>query len=133
MDNLKPCPFCGGNAKYKEFNDGFLDVYRVACESCGIFKSVYEAISTWNKRACMCLEPKRSINELLEACKTREEIDNFFDNMQEECKTIKDRCFYLLDYIGAKTVHAMEVDYDELYIVTKEAFLRGNWMYLRGY
>lgn len=40
MFNLKPCPFCGGNASYSQtgtgydFNSVFLD-FRISCNKCG--------------------------------------------------------------------------------------------------
>ena len=69
MDNLKPCPFCGGEAYYS-YNDGS---WYVACFDCGSkeFESMAfsyppinmkerrnEAIKRWNKRA---FEPKTGV------------------------------------------------------------------------
>ena len=69
MDNLKPCPFCGGEAYYS-YNDGS---WYVACFDCGSkeFESMAfsyppismkerrdEAIKRWNKRA---FEPKTAV------------------------------------------------------------------------
>lgn len=50
MNELKPCPFCGGEA-------GILpegDYHEVTCQQCGVFVQghTYEsAIAAWNKRA----------------------------------------------------------------------------------
>jgi len=72
-------------------------------------------------------------NNLLEACSTKDEIDQIL-NMQGIYKTIEEKCFYLIEYMGA-TVHASEddEDFNTLYKVTKGVFLRGNWRDYRGY
>lgn len=59
MNELKPCPFCGGEAKIYEYKDvEFLvhnaDCNTVQCKTCGCGTS-YEptaerAIETWNVR-----------------------------------------------------------------------------------
>ena len=35
-NKLKPCPFCGGEAKHYFFFDGFFDYGRVKCEKCNV-------------------------------------------------------------------------------------------------
>lgn len=49
---LKPCPFCGGEAHYVKCSDG--EAW-VRCKDCGtetaIFDSVEEAAEAWNRRA----------------------------------------------------------------------------------
>ena len=55
-DELKPCPFCGGDAVLRttiESPDYFEAWYTVHCDMCGVkigaeYKS--DAISHWNKR-----------------------------------------------------------------------------------
>ena len=51
MDELKPCPFCGGKAN--AFICG--RIFVVECESCGTssdgFDSKKEAVEAWNRRA----------------------------------------------------------------------------------
>lgn len=55
---LKPCPFCGGEAYIKSYLpcDGYMGEstrYRVGCDSCGVTveKCTKEhAIDTWNTR-----------------------------------------------------------------------------------
>lgn len=47
MDNLKPCPFCGGNPKIKG--------KKIICVACGCTARTYgttreQAISAWNRR-----------------------------------------------------------------------------------
>jgi Lar family restriction alleviation protein len=60
MAELKPCPFCGGEAKvYDHFRIArgkTWNYFRVGCEECGLrfpkFSEVKEeAIEAWNRRA----------------------------------------------------------------------------------
>lgn len=53
MKELKPCPFCGGEAKYEEFDDGFFNWGRVECKQCGamITTPPTNTIEAWNRRA----------------------------------------------------------------------------------
>ena len=50
---LKPCPFCGGNAFIPKSNSGDLLPW-VACIECGVETACYEtlekAIEAWNRR-----------------------------------------------------------------------------------
>ena len=49
-EELKPCPFCGGEATI--FPEG--DYHEVTCNDCGVFVDghTYEdAVSAWNTRA----------------------------------------------------------------------------------
>lgn len=58
MLEIKPCPFCGGKAIFKETAGYWCDVI---CEKCGAmircvlnncdYSSKYEAIEAWNRRA----------------------------------------------------------------------------------
>ena len=51
-DELKPCPFCGGEAEFLE--DEFFCHYSVACTECGAGTDAYgverDAIEAWNGR-----------------------------------------------------------------------------------
>jgi len=50
---LKPCPFCGGEAKTETFLDLSGKVFHIFCPKCGVFKysdSEHEALANWNKR-----------------------------------------------------------------------------------
>lgn len=53
-ENLKPCPFCGGEA-YLD-NPAFLEHY-VICRSCGfsslLYNSDIKAIAAWNRHVCI--------------------------------------------------------------------------------
>lgn len=51
QDELKPCPFCGGEAYISDDSDA---MYMVHCYECkaelGYFKSGDEAVKKWNRR-----------------------------------------------------------------------------------
>lgn len=56
MDELKPCPFCGGKAKIRSEKYWQPNVRRnVICTNCfantGWYKTEDEAIEAWNRRA----------------------------------------------------------------------------------
>ena len=52
MSELKPCPFCGGEAE--EYNNSdFHDCYRVYCMGCGAetqAEEEWQRVKKWNKR-----------------------------------------------------------------------------------
>ena len=55
---LKPCPFCGGEAMmWGKFDPPCNDKYTISCSSCGVSTPTYrskEAVAeTWNRRANM--------------------------------------------------------------------------------
>ncbi len=56
MDELKPCPFCGGEAEtIKSFLYGKVAGYTVSCKKCGcelkMYTSKQNAEKAWNRRA----------------------------------------------------------------------------------
>ncbi len=54
LEEIKKCPFCGGNAGVFEDEFEGNKIYMVACEQCAISTAAYEhdqsAINDWNKR-----------------------------------------------------------------------------------
>lgn len=57
MAELKPCPFCGGEAKIKTIENGLLrktTFFYIRCTVCGNNTAVQyekaEAINAWNRR-----------------------------------------------------------------------------------
>lgn len=56
MEDLKPCPFCDGEAEVNYVDlGGYEDGYEVRCPDCGCgtdyFYTKQEAIEAWNRRA----------------------------------------------------------------------------------
>lgn len=56
MDELRPCPFCGGKADiHYAYTWGLQNQYEVRCDLCpcamGVHGSEQEAIEEWNRRA----------------------------------------------------------------------------------
>lgn len=53
MSELKPCPFCGGEAGYESTQHKYGVVHSIYCEECGVETarlSRDEAIEAWNRR-----------------------------------------------------------------------------------
>lgn len=56
IKEIKPCPFCGGKANYKDVGYLFYKehVYVVSCSTCGcatpINEDLIQAVKSWNKR-----------------------------------------------------------------------------------
>lgn len=52
-EKLKPCPFCGGEAKTKHF----YNTSSIVCADCGsstaLFRDTDTAIAVWNRRAAL--------------------------------------------------------------------------------
>lgn len=57
---LKPCPFCGGEAEVIEQNNGFRIWHQAFCANCRVsqcvrdYRTIEQAIVAWNKRTCSC-------------------------------------------------------------------------------
>ena len=58
LTNLKPCPFCGGDAKLKTIIDSDHYIYYVKCSNTRckvraytlVYRKKHEAIQAWNRR-----------------------------------------------------------------------------------
>ena len=52
MDELKPCPFCGGKAEIASLSKIAIGVFCNKCSAeIGIYRTKQEAIEAWNRRA----------------------------------------------------------------------------------
>ncbi|HHR6217449.1 TPA: Lar family restriction alleviation protein [Providencia alcalifaciens] len=55
MNELKKCPFCGGEAYIQDWSMMERSRYKVACNQCDvetpIYETEHEAIEAWNRRA----------------------------------------------------------------------------------
>lgn len=58
MDNLLPCPFCGGEATVQTTRHGYPPMHWVRCVPCeasaGAFHSRESAAKAWNSRNLQC-------------------------------------------------------------------------------
>ena len=54
-EQLKPCPFCGGESEVNEIDGDYMPSCTVCDANVGYFESEQEAFSAWNKR----MESKR--------------------------------------------------------------------------
>lgn len=56
MAELKPCPFCGGEAVVTKHHNGFTEWYLCSCPKCHIsqagseYEFRFEAVEAWNRR-----------------------------------------------------------------------------------
>lgn len=78
MEELKPCPFCGGGAHIKEVVSAYEMLYTVGCSDseCMGFETLYcrttmdDAAEAWNRRADEC-----DREALLSVCAEIEDAD----------------------------------------------------------
>ena len=70
MAELKKCPFCGGEAEYEKFNDGFFVWGRVECK-CGAMLTTpsLTTIEAWNNRVTEAEIRAKAIDEFVKAIK----------------------------------------------------------------
>jgi Lar family restriction alleviation protein len=116
-DDLKPCPFCGGNAKryYRADDSGWENTYWVGCtDGCGASTACYEtkalAVTVWNTR--IDTDDMADRIEGLEAKLAKEiEIGNQRGNHIEFVllPQMSDLHFQLKD-VKAKLAKALDVD-----------------------
>ena len=73
---LKPCPFCGGEVQYEEFDDGFFAWGRVKCQ-CGVMLTTptVATIKAWN-------------NRVTEADIRAKAIEEFAHELKEKCNNV---------------------------------------------
>lgn len=56
MTDLKPCPFCGGKAEYREMMGAECEYIAIHCTKCGMACTKYEGwgavdmVEDWNRR-----------------------------------------------------------------------------------
>ena len=88
-DELKQCPFCGGEAELSE--DEFFCRYSVACTECGAGTDAYgnerDAMDAWNKR----IEPTFTSDELdtirrnIRDCRSERELSKIEQSIIDKC------------------------------------------------
>ena len=73
-EELKPCPFCGGEAAIKEYNDGSGGVYCTGCKFEPLMHASYhcqedkpKAIKEWNARTPDIDIPTDRLQEIIQA------------------------------------------------------------------
>jgi len=49
-EELKPCPFCGGDAEVNEIDDEYLSSCSECSANLGFFETEHDAITAWNTR-----------------------------------------------------------------------------------
>jgi len=95
MDNLKPCPFCGGkaviiSATHREVYDvlpnglkvGYIEMFMARCSICGASSDYNRSLSKvavlWNARASQVIEEEANI-----ARRIRAEMTDIFMRLEE--------------------------------------------------
>ena len=116
MDNLKPCPFCGGEAILREYDDGSGHIRCNRCDftpfihaSFGREKSKQKAIAEWNRRPDIWIPVTERLPEsgkhVLLCCEVRPAMKRYIcDGYYAKAKSIINSCSF--DYECA-------VEYDE--------------------
>lgn len=51
MTDLKPCPFCGGEAEEWDVEGPYISTDKVGCKKCGIYFRGINRVLKWNGRA----------------------------------------------------------------------------------
>lgn len=94
MEELKPCPFCGGEARIQTFHFR----YRVGCGTTGCiagrlnraFDTPEEAAASWNRRAERTCYPVLE-DETLVCSECGEDIDGYGWNYCPNCGAMVER------------------------------------------
>ena len=72
MNELKPCPFCGGEAEVRKYTATLIFVQ---CKSClagsTAFTSEHEAVKVWNSRYTVLFRVKQVIKKWLTTLQTK--------------------------------------------------------------
>ena len=85
--NLKPCPFCGGKAKFYEIpyhTDCYCNKKTITCTKCGITiknANKFKLISLWNTRIPID-NTVMKLEHLIDFCK--EQIEEYIKDNNEE-------------------------------------------------
>ena len=93
---LKPCPFCGGEAKIQEYNGGFA---AVGCSNgrCYMhphafgFPSAEDAAERWNRRAERTCRDTDNMQDAIKCSECGETTLNtlYWCDVDDECMTVK--------------------------------------------
>lgn len=78
MADLKPCPFCGGEAETENHHNRYTDWWEVKCTDCNAslnerYEYEFEAVDAWNTR-----KPMEAVVAELEIEKERHEKDRTY-------------------------------------------------------
>ena len=81
-DELKPCPFCGGEAEITKWHEGyFAECKKQHCGgTIGAYKTEEEAIEAWNKRSertCK-VTPSKNLQGIV-VCECGEPFPEYYD------------------------------------------------------
>ena len=85
---LKPCPFCGGEAKLH--HNSLTDKFKVWCSECDCRTDVYsdkeEVVKCWNTRKPM----ERIVDRLEEECFSPKDYGGYAIDIEKACEIVKE-------------------------------------------
>lgn len=110
MNELHPCPFCGGKNIYiDEYDHGAGKRWRVVCLDCmatvddGCVQQKYRAIEAWNRRTCELITPqqKSKIFELFEKEDAiAEDLSQYAEELHKRVTLAEKVCWAARRYIA---------------------------------